>query len=276
MAAEASSLRRSRTAISPAISSVIVTAVIVMLVSVALTFASNTLLYRIAESEFNSAKRTMVTLGLQIDDVAWIIGRAETVRFSSRYGDVAFRSALNYTVYINTTAETNQRLYSNITGIISFEMATKHHSMGGSYFEMIAPSTNMDFLLEGASEPVSRVFVVEKLPMADGSFSRIVVAPSMRMVSTSIGTTDYVRLYLPILLQGETPRRSQSITLNGRSFSTIRKRVTGIAVEVGFPLTDHDNSFFNYPQTVISMQFEEETILELYTGGIEVGFGVHP
>lgn len=276
MAAEASSLRRSRTAISPAISSVIVTAVIVMLVTVALTFASNTLLYRIAESEFNSAKQTMVTLGLQIDDVAWIIGRAETVRFSSRYGDVAFRSALNYTVYINTTAETNQRLYSNITGIISFEMATKHHSMGGSYFEMIAPSTNMDFLLEGASEPVSRVFVVEKLPMADGSFSRIVVAPSMRMVSTSIGTTDYVRLYLPILLQGETPRRSQSITLNGRSFSTIRKSVTGIAVEVGFPLTDHDNSFFNYPQTVISMQFEEETILELYTGGIEVGFGVHP
>ena len=276
MAAEASSLRRSRKAISPAISSVIVTAVIVMLVTVALTFASNTLLYRIAESEFNSTKQTMATLGLQIDDVAWIIGRAETVRFSSRYGDVAFRSALNYTVYINTTAETNQRLYSNITGIISFEMATKHHSMGGSYFEMIAPSTNMDFLLEGASEPVSRVFVVEKLPMADGSFSRIVVAPSMRMVSTSIGTTDYVRLYLPILLQGETPRRSQSITLNGRSFSTIRKSVTGIAVEVGFPLTDHDNSFFNYPQTVISMQFEEETILELYTGGIEVGFGVHP
>ncbi len=276
MAAEASSLRRSRKAISPAISSVIVTAVIVMLVTVALTFASNTLLYRIAESEFNSAKQTMVTLGLQIDDVAWIIGRAETVRFSSRYGDVAFRPALNYTVYINTTAETNQRLYSNITGIISFEMATKHHSMGGSYFEMIAPSTNMDFLLEGASEPVSSVFVVEKLPMADGSFSRIVVAPSMRMVSTSIGTTDYVRLYLPILLQGETPRRSQSITLNGRSFSTIRKSVTGIAVEVGFPLTDHDNSFFNYPQTVISMQFEEETILELYTGGIEVGFGVHP
>ncbi len=276
MAAEASSLRCSRNAISPAISSVIVTAVIVMLVTVALTFASNTLLYRIAESEFNSTKQTMATLGLQIDDVAWIIGRAETVRFSSRYGDVAFRSALNYTVYINTTAETNQRLYSNITGIISFEMATKHHSMGGSYFEMIAPSTNMDFLLEGASEPVSRVFVVEKLPMADGSFSRIVVAPSMRMVSTSIGTTDYVRLYLPILLQGETPRRSQSITLNGRSFSTIRKSVTGIAVEVGFPLTDHDNSFFNYPQTVISMQFEEETILELYTGGIEVGFGVHP
>jgi hypothetical protein len=276
MAAVASSLRRSRKAISPAISSVIVTAVIVMLVTVALTFASNTLLYRIAESEFNSAKQTMVTLGLQIDDVAWIIGRAETVRFSSQYGDVAFRPALNYTVYINTTAETNQRLYSNITGIISFEMATKHHSMGGSYFEMITPSTSMDFLLEGASEPVSRVFVVEKLPMADGSFSRIVAAPSMRMVSTSIGTTDYVRLYLPILLQGETPRRSQSITLNGRSFSTIRKSVTGIAVEVGFPLTDHDNSFFNYPQTVISMQFEEETILELYTGGIEVGFGVHP
>jgi hypothetical protein len=276
MAAGSSSLRRCRKAVSPAISSVIVTAVIVMLVTVALTFASNTLLYRIAESEFNSAKQSMTTLGLQIDDVAWIIGRSETVRFSSRYGDTAFRPALTYSVYINTTTATNQLLYSNVTGIVSFEMATKHHSMGGDYFEMISPSTSMDFLVTGASEPVSRVFVVEKIPMADGSYIRIVVAPSMRKVETSIGTTNYVRLYLPILLQGETPRRSQSITLNGRSFSTIRKTVTGIVVEASFPLTDFDNSFFNYPQTTLSMQFEEETVLELYTGGVEVGFGVHP
>jgi hypothetical protein len=218
----------------------------------------------------------MTTLGLQIDDVAWIIGRMETVRFSSRYGDTSFKPALSYSVYINTTTATNQLLYSNETSIVTFEMATKHHSMGGEYFEMLYPSTSMDFLVEGASEPVSRVFVVEKIPMADGSFIRIVTAPSIRMVETSIGATDYVRLYLPILLQGETPRRSQSISLNGRSFSTIRKTVTGITVEVGFPLTDFDNSFFNYPQTMFSMQFEEETVLELYTGGVEVGFGVHP
>jgi len=66
------------------------TGTVVALISVALVFANNLLSVRMAESEFNSAIQVMQTVGLQIDDVAWVIGRTETARYSSRYGDVGF------------------------------------------------------------------------------------------------------------------------------------------------------------------------------------------
>jgi hypothetical protein len=203
--------RRNNEAISPAISTVIITGVMVSLITVALSFASNFLLLRMAESEFNSSKQFMQTLGLQIDDVAWVIGRTETARYSSKYGDVAFKSALNYTIYISTDgSEPTQKFYENTTGVICFNMPVEHYSVGNDYFELLYPSSNVNFLLSGASAPVARVFAVEKLPMADGSFVRVVVTPTIRMLSLTIGNTKYIRLYLPILVEGEAPRHSQS------------------------------------------------------------------
>jgi len=267
--------RRSDKAVSPAVSAVIMTGVMVMLITVAFAFASNFLAYRIAESEFNSAKQFMQTLGLQIDDVSWIIGRTETVRYSSRYGDVAFEQALSYTIYINTTTQTNQILYSNTTGIICFNMPVSQYSVGNNYFELIHPSSVNGFLLNGASLPVARIFVVEELSMEDGSFVRVAAVPTIRMLNLSIGDTEYVRLYLPILHEGETPRHSQSITLTGESVSKIVETVTGIEIAVSFPQSGFDNSFFNFAQTQESISLDPGTVLEIYAGGVDVAFGVH-
>lgn len=268
---------RNDKAVSPAISTVIITGVMVTLITVALAFASNFLLFRIAESEFYSAKQFMQTLGLQIDDVAWIIGRTETSRYSSRYGDVAFNLALNYTIYVNTTTQSNQKFYTNITGIICFNMPTTRYSIGNDYYELIYPSSNNSFLLSEASAPVSKIFVVERLPMTDGSFLRIVVVPTIRMVNLSISNTNYVRLYLPILLEGAAPKHSQSVTLTGESVSKIGERVTGIKIEVSFPLEEDgfNEFFFNFPETEESISLVNETVLELYVGGVDVALGVH-
>ena len=92
MAMKANRKSRSNRAASPAVSTVIITGVMVAMITVSLSFASNFLMFRMAESEFNSAKQFMQTLGLQIEDVAWVIGQTETVRYSSRYADVAFES----------------------------------------------------------------------------------------------------------------------------------------------------------------------------------------
>lgn len=267
--------RRRDKAVSPAVSTVIVTGMIVGLVTVALSFASNFLVLRMAESEFNSAKQFMQTFALQIDDVAWSIGRTETARYSSRYGHVAFESALNYTIYVNTTTQSNVKFYTNTTGIICFNMPVTYHSAGNTYFDLLYPSFNSGFLLDGPSAPSAKVFAVEKLPMADGSFMRVVVMPAVRMVNLTVGGTNYVRLYLPILSVGETPKRSQSVTMTGDSVSKLGESVTALKVEVSFPEADFDNFFFNFPQLEEQVSFTTETVLELYVGGVDIGLGVH-
>lgn len=267
--------RRRDKAVSPAISTVIVTGMIVGLVTIALSFAGNFLVLRIAESEFNSAKQFMRTFALQIDNVAWSIGRTETARYSSRYGHVTFETALNYTIYVNTTTQSNVKFYTSTTGILCFNMPITYYSVGDGYFDLLYPSFNSGFLLDGASAPNAKVFVVEKLSMADGSFMRVVVMPSVRMVNLTIGETNYVRLYLPILSVGETPKRSQSVTMTGDSISKLGESITALKVEVSFPEADFNNSFFNFPQLEEQVSFTPGTVLELYVGEVDVGLGVH-
>jgi hypothetical protein len=271
-------LRNSK-AVSPAVSAVIMTGTVVALISVALVFANNLLSVRMAESEFNSAIQVMQTVGLQIDDVAWVIGRTETVRYSSRYGDVAFESALNYTIYINTTGpsgQSNQILYTATTGILCFNMPVSQYSAGNNYYELIYPSVYEGLLLKGASAPVARVFAVEKLPMGGKSFVRVVVAPTIRMLHSTIGNTNYIRLYLPVLSEGNAPKRYQTITLAGESVSKVWESVTGIKVKVDFPLLGFDNSFFHFSETTETISLTEETVIELFVGEVDVALGVHP
>ena len=266
---------RSSKAVSPAVSAVIMTGTVVALISVALVFANNLLSVRMAESEFNSAMQVMQTVGLQIDDVAWVIGRTETVRYSSRYGDVAFESALNYTIYINTTTQLNQKLYTTTTGILCFNMPISQYSIGDNYYELIYPSVGEGLLLKGTSAPVARVFAVEKLPMGGKSFVRVVVAPAIRMLNLTIGDTNYIRLYLPVLSEGNATKRYQSITLAGESVSKVGESVTGIKVEVNFPLPGFNNSFFHFSKTTETISLTE-SVLELYVGEVDVALGVHP
>jgi hypothetical protein len=267
---------RGKKGTSPAISAVIVTGVIVTLVTVALSFATNLLVVRMAESEFSSAKQFMHTLGLQIDDVAWVIGRTETVRYSGRYGDVFFEEALNYTVYIKTPSNQDfQKLYSTTTGIVSFNMPVERYSVGYDYFELIYPTSDNTFLLSGASAPLARIFAIEKLPMTDGSFLRIVTVPTIRMVNVSLSASNYIRLYLPVLSEGESPKHSDSMTLTGQSVSRISETVTSIKIEVSFPMDEYDNSFFQFPLIEETIALADESVLELYVGTVDVALGVH-
>ncbi|MEM2102253.1 MAG: hypothetical protein QXM22_01910 [Candidatus Bathyarchaeia archaeon] len=253
-----------------------------MLVTVVLVFANNFLSVRMAESDFNAAKQFMRTVGLQVDDVAWIIGRTETARYSSRYGQVVLQQlALNYTVYLNYTKGSyqyiNAKNFTVKTGIICFNMPTSQYSIGNNFFELIYPSSN-SFLLNGASAPVARVFTVEKLPMFDGSYVRVVVVPIIRMVNLTIGQTNYVRLYLPVLSKGDaTSKNYPTVTLTGESFHVKRiENVTGIKVVVSFPFVDFNNSFFNFAQEVELIRLTGTSVLDINVGGVDVDLGVHP
>jgi hypothetical protein len=209
----------SKSGVSPVISTIIITGVMITIVMVALSFANNFLWSRVAEGEFNSSKQLMHTVGLSIDDVAWVVGRTETIRYSSQYGEAVLEnSLLNYTVSVETGEGTFE--FSSATGAILFNFPISRYTMTNGYWERIVPSHDDSLTMNYTSSPIARVFVVERVPMFDGGFIRVVVAPAVRVLSSSINAstnTYYVKMYLPLLVAGESPRLSQSITLTGES-----------------------------------------------------------
>jgi hypothetical protein len=275
-----------KTAMSPVISTIVMTGAIVAILGVTLVFANNLLWSRVAEGDFNSSKQLMQTVGLQIDDVAWTVGRTETIRYASQYGGVEFKpSVLTYNVTVVTSAGKSEFL--NTTGAIMFNLPTSRHSISNGYWENIFPSQNESLTLKGTSAPVVRVFAVERMPMSDGSYIRVVVAPAIRVLNSSISTlnssTCYIKMYLPVLTAGEAPRLSQSITLTGKSFaaSTVND-VVSISVSVGFPRgaspENFDSDFFNFPYDVEEISPPsgyDNVVLELYLSEVSVGFGIN-
>jgi len=279
--------RFGKRAISPVISTVILTGVVVALLSVTLVFANGLLWSKIAEGDFNSAKQFMKTVGLTIDDVAWTVGRTETIRYSSRYGDITIESStLNYTVYVETDGGGTHQ-FSYETGVLLFNVPTSKYSVINGYWELIFPSQSDTLTLKGTSAPVVRVFAVEKLPMGDGSYTRVVVAPSIRFLNSTItmsgSSTYYVKLYLPVLTLGSAPRRSQAVTLTGNSVEA--KTVSGVTkinVTVSFPKGDppenFDASFFNFPSLSEEITIPDgynDSVFEFYVGEVTVDFGIN-
>jgi hypothetical protein len=269
-------------AVSPVVSTVIMTGAIVAILSVALVFANNFLWSRVAEGEFDSSKQFMQAVGLQIDDVAWTMGRTETIRYSSQYGEVMFApSALTYSISVNEGAPEQYE-----TGALMFNLPTSRYSITNDYFERIFPVQDEYLTLTGTSAPVARVFVVEKLPMADGSYIRVVVVPAVRVlyseIKTSATITSYIRMYLPVLSVGEAPRLSQSITLSGKSLNaSTTSGVTSINVAVGF----QEDSLFDFAfSTEGHFPFDLEqdlsvpsgdVVLEFYLSEVQVDFGLN-
>ena len=282
-------LARNTKALSPAVSTIILTGTMVALISVSVVFVNGFLWARVAESDFNSAKQFMQTMGLQIDDVAWAVGRKGTVRYASTYGSVNFLpSALNYTVYIKTQSNgTYQSLGSYRVGVLLFNMPVYHYSAFDGYYEPIYPASPKDLTFTGTSAPVARVFGVERLTpsMGDGSFTRVVVAPSVRWLFSNMTTTNsstsYTRLYLPVLTESGSRGSSQSVTFTGASVTANTKnQITSIKITVAFPAAAQgfDNAFFHFPSLTQIIDVPAgyvDSVIELYTGVVNVELGVH-
>ena len=196
------------------------------MILVAMVYANTFLNSQIAQNEFSANKQFMLTTGLQIDDIAWTIGRTQTVRYSSKFGNIKFQSsALSYSFEVNASG-TWETVFTNVTGMILYNMPVSTYTFGNNYFERISPTSNGSFLQQGPSAPVSHVFCVEKLPMAEGNYTRIVVVPSIRMLNSTIAgaqqnATNYFKFYLPTLEPGTHLYRSQSITMTGSDITKI-------------------------------------------------------
>ena len=248
------------------------------MILVAMGFANNFLDARLAENEFSTNKQFMLTTGLQIDDIAWTIGRTQTVRYSSQYGNIKFQTiAVNYTFEVD-----GEVLFSSATGMILFNIPVSIYSVSNDYFERIMPSSNGSFLQVGPSAPVTQVFCVEKLPMDEGNYTRIVVVPSIRMLNSTIAgpegptSTKYYKFYLPSLMQGTHLYRSQSITMTGNDITKlVRSGVNQVRINVTFPQTSigFDSGFFNFDHLSETIQLSSGSVVEFYIGKVIVTLG---
>jgi hypothetical protein len=283
--------------VSTAISTVIMTSAVIVMIMVVMLFSNSYLDSRMAENEFLSNKQFMLTTGLQVDDIAWTIGRTQTVRFSSRYGSVKLAdSAMTYTFEVNGpgTGSQWQSLGSGVwsTGVLSFNMPIQAYTLGNGYNVCLYPSNRSFLQGPSASTPVTQVLVVEKLPMTEGNFTRIVAVPMMRMLNSTIygtPTQNYYKFYLPTLTSGTNQYLSQSVTLTGTGITKLAMTgINQVRVNVTFPKAasaGFDYSFFNFNNTLVNPQTPQGyytktyslatgSTVELYVATVAVSLGL--
>jgi hypothetical protein len=252
------------------------TAAIIVLVLVAMQYGQGFLSSSMAQNEFSTNQQFMVTTGLQIDNVAWLMGRAQTVRYSSTYGSLQLKSgALNYTIqmYQGSTLVANLTLQ---TGIILYNVPVTEYSLGNNYVQAISSSNN-SFVQVGSTAPVTYVYSIQKVPMSDGSFARTVVVPTIRMMNTMIGTQNYTELYLPLLQNGTNLGLSQSVTLVSQNVNQIvQSSVSKVTFTEAFPLAAQgfNSGFFPFATTSITETLTNSTV-ELYTGEVSASVGLY-
>ena len=262
----------------------ILTAGVIVMILVAMTYANNILNFKVAQNEFESNKQFMKTTGQQIDDIAWTIGRTQTVTYSSRFGDVKLQeSVLEYSVSVHTSSGWETLTLPGETGIVLFNMPVSAYSMGNNYFERVPTSADSSFVLFDSSAPVSQVICEEKLPMNDGSYLRIALVPTIRVLESTIAGTQTFKFYLPSLQSGNSPYQSQSLTLTGQGISKVTcNDVDQVIISVTFPKAAElgfDESFFSFNSTTVTLDstsspsLAPNSVVEFYVGEVQVSVG---
>jgi hypothetical protein len=259
-------------------------AAVVTMLLVTMSYAENLLNKKLAENEFSTNRQFMSSVGQQLDDVAWTIGRTQTVNFASKFGELSFQPILlNYTIEVHTSSGWENLTLPSATGVLMFNMPVGTYSMGNDYFERIPHTANSSFLLPGSSAPISQVFCREVVPMPGGSYNRIVMAPTMRVLSSTISNSSYLKFYLPSLENGTNPYRSQSVTLTGEGITKIaRSGVDQVKLSVSFPQASSlgfNSTFFSFKSQTITLnststpKLSSNSVVEFYIGEVRVIIG---
>ena len=247
------------------------------MILVAMSYANNILSLKLAQNEFSTNKQFLQTMGQQLDDIAWSVGRTQTISYSSRYGTVGFQAAsLNYTFRVHSSTGWETLTLSGQTGIILYNMPVASYSVGNNYFERLPSNSNSSFLLSDSSSPISQVIGEEKLGMHNGGYTRIAVIPTMRVLTSTVTSTSYFKFYLPDLENGTNLYRSQSVTLTGNGISkATRSGIDQVTITVSFPQAaslGFDSSFFNFKKTTVTLnststpKLPSNSVVEFYVG----------
>lgn len=276
-------LKDNKRGVSVVISTVIITTTVMVTVLITAFCASNILYSCLAENEYAASKQFMLTTGLQIDDVAWTVGRTQTTTYSSKFGHVRLQTlALNYSMQTHSASGWETVLSNITTGMVLFNIPIYEYNIDNHYFERILPtSQNGSFLQEGPAATVTHVFVHELLPANGEDFLRIAIVPSIRVLNSSIAgpsqstSTSYCKFFLPTLeLSSGNPYLSQSVTMVGGEITKIiRSGIDQVQITVSFP-SGFDSTFFNFDSLVETKSLPADSVVEFYIGNVIVSLGL--
>jgi hypothetical protein len=280
-------LLRRRRAVESIVATLMLLLITITTLSITLVFVQSNLTRGEAENNFVFAKVFMKTVGLQVDDVAWKTGQMDTIQYSSRDGEMFLREGiLNYMVKVRYVGATVDTFIANYTlNGLFFSIPISKYSLDNNYFAEILPGDMSTLVLSDSTDPVARVFVVQKNPIRDeGDYIRIGVVPVIRATSYSITTptgvgtttTKYCKLLLAKLQTGPgTPSAPQYITLLGTDITArVLKGVETLTVTISYPKSalGYDNQFFRFPQETQTLNFEGGAEVEIYVSTVEVGY----
>ncbi len=121
-------ISKNKRAASPAISTVIITAVTVVLVLITGTYANQVLERQRGSAELETVKKSILSFDDAIRDVAWDRDSSRSVRFTVNYGDLrllpdALTLAVSVQGYQNAS-------YSSTTGYVRYSISTSYVTMG--------------------------------------------------------------------------------------------------------------------------------------------------
>lgn len=129
-------LEKDKRAISPAISTVIITGTIVVLVLIAYNYAFQALERQRGISEFEIAKKGILAFDDAVENIAWKPWSSRSTRFVANYGAVELvPNALNLTV--TAQASTGSCSTSILTGVVKYWIKTDYINYGNDFKEYI-------------------------------------------------------------------------------------------------------------------------------------------
>jgi hypothetical protein len=267
--------RRDNHAASVAFSTIILTGAVIVMVLVAMSYASNILNSKAAQNEFSTNEQLMQTAGQQVDDIAWTIGRTQTINYNSRFGALKFEpAAVTYTVEVHVGSVWQTMPITIQTGVILYNMPVNSYTMGNGYFQRLPMLANDSILQKGSAAPVTQVFATEKLPMPSGSYLRVVIVPTMRVLNSS--STNFYKLYLPTLSNGTQNHYTQSLMMTGDGIQkAVKSGIDQIRITATFPkaVQGFDSSFFNFHSVTETLATSPNSLVELYVGDVQVKIG---
>jgi hypothetical protein len=118
--------------------------------------------------------------------------------------------------------------------------------------------------------------------MIDGLYVRIVVAPCVRVMNSTLSTgaatqTRYTKFYLPILAAGSQLGNSQSVTLTGTNVIRDTKGANSVVLRVSFPnqTLGFGSDFFKFSSLTEATGVFSGSIVEFFTGEVTVSLGLY-
>jgi hypothetical protein len=246
-----------------------------VMVLVAMSYANNILNSKAAQNEFGANEQFMQTVGQQIDDIAWSIGRTQSISYNSRFGQLKFeQDAVTYTVEVHVGSQWQTLPISIQTGVILYNVPVSSYTLGNGYFQRLPADASSSILQTGSAAPITQVFATEKMPMASGSYLRVVVVPTMRVLDSS--SINCYKLYLPTLSNGTHNYYTQSLMLTGDGIQkAVKIGVDQIRITANFPKAAEgfDASFFNFHSVTETYATTGNSLVELYVGDVQVKIG---